>query len=102
MKAVVVAWDVDRDGRISRSEWDRMAETVLSRIRDRATPDDLTKIGQDIDADFRAEDANGDGYLTSAEMLKVRRAAFTCMDGNRDGKISDAEKAAGDGKCRPW
>ena len=102
MKAVVSGWDVDRDGRLSRAEWDRMGETLLARIAGRATPDELKRIRKDIAADFRGEDANGDGYLTGQEMLTVRKNAFACMDGKGDGTISDAEKSAGEAKCRPW
>ena len=102
MAAVIDGWDVDRDGRVSRAEWDRMGDTMLARISPPATPDVMAEIRKDIAADFRWEDGNGDGYITREEMLKVRLAVFSCMDGNGDGTISDAEKAAGEDKCKPF
>jgi hypothetical protein len=101
-KATVGTWDVDGDRRLSRAEWDRMGETLLSRIGGQPTPDNLTQIRKDIAADFHWEDANGDGYVTSEEMLKARKDAFSCMDGDGDGRISDEEQSAGEVKCKPW
>lgn len=90
MTAVIRASDSDRDGRLSRAEWTAMGERALAPLP--AIPGEIARLRGDIAADFRAEDADNDGYLTHDEMLKVRLAAFACIDADGDGTLSNEER----------
>jgi hypothetical protein len=99
--AVIARSDSDDDGRLSRSEWTRMGEAALAPLSGQMAPDEVARMRRDIAEDFRAEDADGDGYLTADEMLKIRMAAFPCFDADGDRKISPEEHSAGIDLCRP-
>jgi hypothetical protein len=88
--AVIREWDKDRDGSLSRSEWTAMGESKLAALP--AIPDEIVRLRREIAADFRAEDGNDDGFLTHDEMLKIRLAAFPCLDGDGDGILSEQER----------
>jgi Ca2+-binding EF-hand superfamily protein len=98
MTTVIRASDSDRDGRLSRAEWTAMGEKALTRLP--VVPAEIERLRRDIAADFRAEDINGDGYLTHGEMLEVRLAAFPCLDSDGDGTISDEERERAS-RCAP-
>ena len=88
--AVIKVWDTDRDGSLSRSEWAAMGESKLSALP--AIPDEIDRLRREIAADFLAEDGDGNGVLTHDEMLKIRLAAFPCMDSDGDGMLSEQER----------
>ncbi len=70
--------DANRDGKVTREEFDRAFETRARRELDR----------------FHALDANRDGTLSREEFAKEApqgQSAFSALDANGDGKISQQE-----------
>jgi len=90
VNAVIHAFDIDRDGRLSQSEWTAMGDGKLSDLP--APRDEIERLRREIADDFRLEDRNADGYLTGDEMLGARLAAFPCIDSDGDGIISGEER----------
>ena len=81
VNAVIHAFDTDRDGQLSQSEWTAMGDGKLSGLP--APRDEIERLRREIADDFRLEDRNADGYLTGDEMLGARLAAFPCIDRHR-------------------
>jgi len=70
--------DTNRDGKVSREEFERAFETRARRELDR----------------FLALDTNRDGYLSRQEFMKEApqgQSAFSALDRNKDGRISQEE-----------
>lgn len=70
--------DANRDGKVTREEFDRAFETRAKRELDR----------------FHALDTNRDGTLSRQEFLKEApqgQSAFSALDRNKDGRISQEE-----------
>lgn len=90
--------DSNRDGVVTRSEWrgndqafrqhDRNNDGVLSGQELDAARDDLdVNDGYGLVGDFSRVDLDGNGYVTAQEW----RRAFTQLDDNRDGSLTQDE-----------
>ena len=77
--------DIDGNGSLSRDEFVGMTEGHAGRARQR---------GRDPRGDFTANDADGDGVVTLAEMSARELAAFDAADSDGDGTLNDNERAA--------
>ncbi|MGH8617161.1 MAG: EF-hand domain-containing protein [Burkholderiales bacterium] len=70
--------DTDRDGKVSREEFERAYQTRARRELDR----------------FRMLDTDHDGFLSRQEFAKEApqgQSAFSALDRNKDGRISQEE-----------
>lgn len=87
---ILVSWDEDKDARLSRTEWTRMADGAARR--DAAGGSSLRSAAGKY---FTADDTDRDGFLTREELLRPVLATFDCLDSNRSGILSDAEISRG-------
>jgi hypothetical protein len=109
--------DRNHDGRLDRAETaDALgfARQILTARRDvepfvmDVAPDGRPRIslnengpisrGGVIDLIYRRSDANGDGFLSLAEVQAVGRERFDAVDRDRDGILDEAERAAAKGQ----
>ena len=70
--------DTDRDGKVTREEFERAYQTRARRALDR----------------FRALDTDRDGTLSRQEFMQEApqgQSAFSALDRNKDGRISQEE-----------
>ena len=100
------ALDADRDGVLSRYEYDSDAAlAAMDRDRDdRINPAELQAfLGREEDgaesAAYRLSvvDQDGDGELSDAELRRGLGMRFTSLDSNKDGNVDLAELEAGFG-----
>ncbi len=71
--------DTDKDGKISRAEWDAMAAMAPGQL----TP-----------AAWARFDTNKDGFITRDEVNALVTARFALMDTNHDNRVSPEEMQA--------
>lgn len=88
-KTLLKKLDTDGDGKASRVEWAVMVDASpmlqslsLSQAQ-RAGLRTALMAGQD--------DSDKDGFLTLDELLAKPLVRFACLDGNHDGKVTQAE-----------
>ena len=102
----LTALDADRDGVLSRYEYDSDAAlTTMDRNHDdRINPSELQAfLGREEDgaesAAYRLSvvDQNGDGELSDDELSRGLGMRFTSLDSNKDGNVDLAELEAGFG-----
>jgi len=100
---VLKSWDKDGDNRLSRSEVEAMADewvlTTRQGIRPGEVHPELETERQRIIAYYMSQDADKDGYLTLAELLKEPIATFHCADADQDGTISKSEERSAIDRC---
>ena len=84
----VVKWDENRDARIDKQEWQAMMRRSFPDVPD----GDRNAWGE---RDFDEFDSSRDGFITSADLITSGLEGFDCMDANRNGRLSDAERHAG-------
>jgi hypothetical protein len=86
-RAMFVAMDRDGDGRVTAGEMTSAQPQVGS-----GTPESRALPAADK---IRAVDRNQDKVLTLREHVAGAREMFARMDGNRDGRLDEAEYSAG-------
>ena len=81
--------DTDDNGAVQRGELDVFIDQAFVQLD--ANKDGVlvvTEVEKILTAEqFAAVDANGDGKVTKAELLKQARADFAAADHNRDGQL---------------
>jgi hypothetical protein len=80
--------DADRNGQVSRAEWDRYAKTVRMDLELNGVPG-AEKVGQGTW--WTQLDADKNGMVTAAEIDAMTAARFARYDGDHDGFIQRAE-----------
>ena len=93
---VLKSHDKDGDQRLSRAEVEGMIELMFSRESKDAQMRDFR---QSLIDDYARQDGDGDGYLTLDELLREPLATFSCIDTDRDDKITEAEIEQGANNC---
>ncbi len=78
--------DSDRNGQVSRKEFDKVAGMARTFGGARAVAA--------IDQWWKSTDANNDGVMSRSEMEANTRRRFDAADGNRDGALDKTEIAA--------
>ncbi|HEU4377208.1 MAG TPA: histidine kinase [Hyphomicrobiaceae bacterium] len=94
-------WDVNRDGEVTCEEWKQYARGLFAGAdanRDGALSRQefaaMARVDRLFDlANFEYFDANGDGKVTSAEIIDKPNPAFRLLDKNGDCVIGRDEKA---------
>jgi hypothetical protein len=97
-RAVMKAWDKDRDQRLSHAEIDRMIGSSL------ISPEPLdAEAYATFEAQVRKfyadQDANADGFIDLDEIRAGPLRTFTCFDANGDDRVTRKEVDDGVIKC---
>ena len=85
----LMAADYNKDGKVTRAEWDRKAKSLRHQLTLDGVPNaDVIGKGEGW---FEAVDANRDGVITPAEIDAFTGPRFATLDLNHDGYISRTE-----------
>jgi hypothetical protein len=95
--SVLAAHDSDGDERLGRAEVEAMIELMFPK--NILAVSHFAELRDWLVADYSAQDADKDGYLTLSELLKGPIAAFECKDVNRDGRLTRPETEGGMSRC---
>ncbi len=85
----LMAADYNKDGKVTRAEWDRKAKSIRHQLTLDGVPNaDVIGHGEGW---FEAVDANKDGVITPAEIDAFTGPRFATLDLNHDGYIDRKE-----------
>lgn len=89
--------DKDKDGKLSKAEWDKGADLVRAQVRDEGVNGwpTIGKAGL-----FGILDTNTDGFVTPAEIDAYYGPRFTTFDTNHDGFVTGSEANAAERAAR--
>jgi len=91
--------DTDHDDRISRAEWETMADASPMLRAQGLSETNRTNLRTALMAGFDQNDSDRDGFLTLDELMAKPLFRFACLDANHDARVTQAEMVAGMDKC---
>ncbi|MBU6378534.1 MAG: EF-hand domain-containing protein [Gammaproteobacteria bacterium] len=94
-----ISWDLNKDGQVTCDEWKSYARelfTAADTDRDgRLTRAEFERVSRDdktfVIANFRYFDRDGDGFVSYAEFVERQNPAFKLLDRNNDCVLDSAE-----------
>ena len=91
--------DTDRDGKVSRAEWEVMVDASPMLQSQSLSEAQRNGLRAALMAGFEPNDSDKDGFLTLDELMAKPLVRFACLDANHDARVTQAEAEAGVDLC---